>query len=663
MAVDAGEEDGISVDVRGDDVVEQDAEADSGVVPNPYPIADCDSLMDAACSMPWPSNLYLAPDESRATGYTLTFGETTLPANRHGKHIKPGPYKQMDGYDVGVPLVVMFANIDIASMASEAQLERSIEESAPIVWFEVTADGFKRIPYWVELDASEEDVAKKTLFVRPAVILEEATRYVVAFRNLKTTAGASIGASDGFRALREGNTVGDSILAQRQERFDEIFALLEAEGIERSSLTLAWDFVTASSDAMHGRMLKIRDEAFETVGASGPAMSVTGINEFATTEDGTNRPVDAQIAFELHGTIEVPHYMRPRPEFGETWEFFLDADGEIAQNGTRRASFMAHIPRSVLGGAKPAGLIIYGHGLLGSRQEVRAKHLSRIANDFNYIIVGSDLMGMSGIDNAAALSTVGDASNFVAMADRLHQGMLEYLLLTRAAREQFEGLEPISARGIVIDKTRVHYMGGSQGGIFGATYMALTQDVTRGYLGVPGNNYSTMLQRSTGFNRFIDVMVVNYKESIDRALLLSTISLLWSNTEPVSYLRHIKAEPFAGNGPRDVLMTVAKADYQVAVVTNEVLARTDLGIGLMENYDSERTPWDVIQTPYPHTGSGIVLYDFGNPWPPPGNQHPSDGFGDSHSKISRLEISGVQLDHFFRTGEIIDVCEGEPCRF
>ena len=42
--------------------------------------------------MPWPSSLYLAPDATHDTGYALTFGATSLPANRMRQHIDPAPY-------------------------------------------------------------------------------------------------------------------------------------------------------------------------------------------------------------------------------------------------------------------------------------------------------------------------------------------------------------------------------------------------------------------------------------------------------------------------------------------------------------------------------------------------------------------------------------------
>ena len=51
----------------------------------------------------------------------------------------------------------------------------------------------------------------------------------------------------------------------------------------------------------------------------------------------------------------------------------------------------------------------------------------------------------------------------------------------------------------VIDTTRLYYDGNSQGGIMGGALVAVSPDIERGALGVPGMNYSTLLQRSVDF--------------------------------------------------------------------------------------------------------------------------------------------------------------------
>ena len=62
-------------------------------------------------------------------------------------------------------------------------------------------------------------------------------------------------------------------------------------------------------------------------------------------------------------------------------------------------------------------------------------------------------------------------------------------------------------------------------------------------------------------------------------------------------------------------------------------------------------------------GSGVVLFDFGNPWPAPSEVlPPTSEAEDPHGMPRREANHNRQLAHFLETGEIIDVCsdDGTP---
>ncbi len=650
---DTGEQIPRRADAAGDASLSDAVARDMAPPPPPpaWPVTQCDDLMPAACSMPWPSNLYLEPDEARETGHTLSFGVGSLPVNWDAIGMDPEPYRRMDGYGPGEPLLVLFPNLDASQLPDENAIEDSLAEDAKILWYEVTEGGLQRVPYWAELDGWEGDLAKKTLFVRPAVLLKEKTRYVVAFRGLQDTEGTAFEPSEAFAALRDGTT--EIPLAYRQARFNDLLGLLDAEGVPRETLTLAWDFNTASSQAMHGRLLEMRDHAFEEVGERGPLLTITEVVEFTEEED----PL---IALELQGTFNVPHYMKATPaiEGHHGWVFSEDFNGQLVQNGTRDPQFWVRVPRSALSGA-PHGLVQYGHGLLGNGTQVRGSFNSKIANDERLIFFACDWTGMSELDEPAINIMITELSRMPWLADRMHQGIIESLLLARAMRDRL-GVE-LEDRGVRINQGELFYSGISQGGIYGATYMAMSQDVTRGHLGVPGQNYSTLLHRSVDFEPFFAVVAAVYPSRADQAIALSAIQLLWNATDPVSHYRHISESPHPDTPAHQVLGAVARGDYQVAPVTMEIVARTGL-MALMENYDDERSPALVEATAYPHTGSALTNWHFGNPWPPAVNRPPEeDELGDPHGKPRRDDEHNRQMVHFFRTGEVIDVCNGGTC--
>lgn len=668
----AGGAGGAVVDA-GVDAAEPDAAA--------LPTGDCDPLDPAACALPWPSNRYLIPDTQRATGFTLTFGPTTLPKNNSNIHADPAPYARLDGYGTSTQIATVFPNLDITPIAGELDIAASLADDAPVVIWQ-WSDNPRRIPYFAELDATEADPAKQVLYVRPAEVLEESARYVVAFRGLKDRAGQPILAGEAFAKLRDGATTGDPALAPRQARFDELFDFLEAQGMDRGSLVLAWDFHTASCDAVHGPMLHIRDAGLAAAGPQGPALTFDRVEEYLETDDGSGMPVHPHTWLRLHGTFQAPHFMKESPEvlMVKGWVFNDGAKPfRPDQNGTREVGFWLIVPHAAKSG-RPMGLVNYGHGLFGDAEEVLEPGWTRpcgrfpprecgwwnarIGNEHDLIFFGADLVGMSQDDyDRAALTIVQDVSLFPWISDRLHQGLLEYMLLARAVRSQLATLPEIASRSIQVDASQLYYSGISQGAIFGAAYLALSPDTERAHLGVPGQNYSMFLSRSTGFSPFFGVLSAVYPSTADQAVLVSAIQLLWDGTENATYLRHVAAEPFPGNTPHALIAAPTKGDYLVPPISFEAAARTPgLGMPVVGTWDTERSVALATPVTYPHTGSGVVLYGLGNPWPAPGNRPPpEDPLGDPHEDLRHLDANSEQMVHFFRTGEIIDVCGGGPC--
>jgi hypothetical protein len=270
-----------------------------------------------------------------------------------------------------------------------------------------------------------------------------------------------------------------------------------------------------------------------------------------------------------------------------------------------------------------------------------------------------------------------DFSRFPFLSDRLHQGMLEWTLLMRAMHRRFPTMADPTMRGIRVNTDERFYSGISQGGIFGATYVAVSPDITRGHFGVPGLNYSTLLQRSGDFTLYFNTLRMSYTDSRDHAVLLSLAEIFWAQIDPISYVRHLTAEPFAGLPRHYGLWAPAKGDHQVSPVTDEVMARSSIDVPVMVPYDfgpMGRTPDFATTAMYPRRGSGIVVWDLGNPWQPAGNRTftPEEEmmFPDPHGRLRNLHAWHTrQMVHFFRgrpmneAPEIMDVCNGQACAF
>lgn len=654
--LDAAAPDADTPDAAPRDAATADAEPpDAGDPDTLYGPADCEALDPSHCAFPWPSSRFLVPDPRRATGYVLAPAPGTLPTSQTGVPVDPAILHRLDGYPIGTPIMTLLPRLDLGPLPQEDSIERSLAADSPLALFEVTANGARPIPCFAELDLRERDPAARTFIIRPAVLLREDTRYLVALRDLVGTDGAPINPSPAFAALRDGAAEAIPRLAARRDHFEEIFTLLDAAGWQRSSLTLAWDFHTASGEALHGDILHMRDEALDRVGPDGPPLVFDNITEYTPEQD-------PDIAIEITGHITVPHYMRPVEGFqGATaYVFDRDEDGRPIARGSRDAPFILLVPRRALDGI-PMGLMQYGHGLNGHFDQVGAGHQRRTANEYGYLYFGADMIGMSNGDVTNIIGIPYDANRFPWLADRLHQGMLESILLARAMKHRLAAMPQLIERGVVIDPERLYYEGNSQGGIFGATLLALSPDLERGVLGVPGQNYSTLLERSVDFSPFFLIFDAIYQRRRDQLMLLAIMQCLWDAIDPVSHYRHLVVDPHPQSGPNSALLGLAKGDWQVSLLTVEIVARSEVGVALMAHYDPERAPALVTPVDYPYTGAGIVNWHYGNPWPPPGNITPDDAIGDPHGWPRKEPEYRRQMIHFLETGEIIDVCDGAPC--
>lgn len=148
--------------------------------------------------------------------------------------------------------------------------------------------------------------------------------------------------------------------------------------------------------------------------------------------------------------------------------------------------------------------------------------------------------GLSEYDEATVIVMMaggdGGFTDFKIVPDRLHQGMLNAIVLMRMvtspafvkdASVTFNGKQVIST-----SPSDRFYNGNSQGGIMGGVYMAVSPDVTRGVLGVGGGPYALLLPRSSDFSELFTILKIRYPRSIDRMIILTLMQMLWDKMDP-----------------------------------------------------------------------------------------------------------------------------------
>jgi hypothetical protein len=272
-----------------------------------------------------------------------------------------------------------------------------------------------------------------------------------------------------------------------------------------------------------------------------------------------------------------------------------------------------------------------------------------------------------------------DMGNFPSLADRAQQGFVNFLYLGRLMiHEDGFAADPAfqDEHGApVIDTRELFYDGNSQGGIMGGALTALAPDFTKAVLGVPGGNYSTLLNRSVDWEgAYGEIAYAAYPDKIDQQLLFALVQMLWDRAETNGYAAFMGDDPLPNTPAHQVLFHVAWADHQVANVAAEVDART-MGARLLSSSLAEGRHWadvsgqrlfdleDLDETDDQgravHDGSALVYVDSGNAMPPHGNVPPRDG-SDPHGDPRNDPYAHEQRLHFFATGQIVDTRAGEP---
>jgi hypothetical protein len=243
------------------------------------------------------------------------------------------------------------------------------------------------------------------------------------------------------------------------------------------------------------------------------------------------------------------------------------------------------------------------------------------------------------------------------MFDRLHQGMLNNLLVMRLMST---GLDDDPMIGDLINGSQRYYWGISQGGISGGVYMALSSDVTRGVLEVPGQPYNLLLNRSVDFEPFFILFNVQFPDARAQQHLLGIIQMLWDRVEPQAYTKYMFEDTFSASpADRRVLIRAAIGDHQVTTFGAHIMARAmnaiHLDTGLRDVLGLEQDPGPIDQD-----GAVYAEWDFGLP-PEPYCNVPLSTCEDPHGKLRRLPSARTQLDEFFRTGVVTNTCTDGVC--
>jgi hypothetical protein len=603
----------------------------------PEPKPGCNPIDGDDCLSPFPSDFYRG-----ATSVQIPDG--VLPVQANGIPLSPARLNQKSGFSPATAFYVYFkAGVDPSRLpgGDADSLAASVMSSSAVQVIKAS-DG-TRVPVMAELDANVVTGDRQALIVRPMQRLEPNQRYLVALVNLLDGIGLPL-VTRSFFALRDQHPLSKA-LEKQKAHYDEIFSLLGKYGVERGRITLAWDVTTSDDGATTGRLTGMRDQAL----AMAPSLGYT-----ITAQ--VDSPGDANLLRQVQATVQTPWFLADQTQ---TSLLNFGSDGNPVMTAVADVPIVINIPQCSINATGPLPLVVFGHGLFGNAlTTLKSGTLQRIANQSCAIYAATDWIGVATDDKANVANAISaDLNGAYLVQDRLQQAHVNNLMMTRQLLTKLKDDPSLQPSGkALFDGSTAYYFGVSNGGIQGGTFLALTPDVQRGVLNVPGANWSLLIFRSTDFNSLRPLLASALPDPFDAQIAVGLLQSEWDFTDPGTYAPHLLAHPLDGVTVKQVLVQESEGDAQVSNLATRYLART-LGLdgieiinpvyGVAEKsapLDSAYTQWD----------SHLL------PLPPDSNTSLSDD-NNAHGAVWASDLAEQQIRAFLAPGgQVTDVCGG-PC--
>ncbi len=612
-------------------------------------------LMGETPLLPFPSMQLTAPDTDSATGHRLAIPEGLLPYSEGGSPLPVERLNRLDGFSVAGTHVVAFegVSLDGSGLPHWTDPAASLAADCP-VWL-LDLDRGERLPLFAELDAHPDAVPgeSQALLIRPLQALDFGARYaVVLTEDLRQLDGAAVPVPEGFAGLRDGAP--HPSLAGEQQRFDAIFEQIEAQGLPREELLLAWDFVTGSEAVTHAHL----DHLLAAVGQDLPPdpslMPDYVVDKVWSPDEGdVLSPYAWRVA---EGGFQLEGFLSPEGDFE------LGEDGLPRSQGDDEVYWMAFVPQSLRDApAGSAPVVVFGHGILASPKiylfyQEDPMAVQALADRLGAIVIGTEWRGLTTRDLGDAAAVANDFGTFHHLTDKMIQGLANASALPRLVRTRFaeaEILQATDGSGSLVDPERVYYYGISLGGIQGANLMAHTQDIDHAVLHVGGAVWSTMLERSSNWTAFETMMEYGVEDPLDRQVLYAVSQLMWDPVDPITHTASLKG--------RSLLWQESMGDEQVPNLCTHALARS-VGVPLLSPAVEPVLGLEELEGPLGPDAAALVQFD-----PQLGRPHdtnrPSEETG-AHYFPRHCEPVHQQIETFLQAGAegtIVHSCGEGPC--
>jgi predicted esterase len=545
-------------------------------------------------ALPFPSDLRLRPKLQGPTegpvgeaellmGYDLS----RLPRLRG----VPGRYVELidgriPGAGPGAAIYFRFAApLDPKTLPADAAA--SVEAGAGAVLIDVTkaSPGYgQRAPVLAAFHAEEGRTIGPnwlSLLPVPGLPLRERTTYAaVLTRKVRGAQGERLVRAPDLERLLAAEEPKEEPYRTAWRRYAPLRDYLEKGGIALDDVVAATVFTTQDATSS---MLKLRRAVY----AQAREPSPTDLR-YLRRHDG--------LTDVFLGSYESPNFQEGDPPYwDEGGGLKVDNKGEPVVVRTEKLRFALTVPT---GDPPPQGwpVILYAHGTGGDYQtfireglDLRAALVERTGADAGKPPVRMAMIGIDQVlhgprvpDGADPNITFFNIQNLLASRDNVKQGAADDFQLLRLVEGFVVDKAPVTGKAIRFDKSRIYFVGHSQGGLTGPLFLAAEPKVKAGVLSGAGAVLILSLLHKTEPTDIAGLVESLLQEApTPDHPLLNLLQAFFESSDPNNYGPLLFRRPPEGVPPKSVFQTMGLIDH-FTPVPNLAAFALSLGVQPLE---------------------------------------------------------------------------------
>lgn len=636
----------------------------------------CTDLIPEACLFPFPSMAHLRADPQSPTGWRVHLQADAIPypekvVGHRARFL--ARFNAADGFSIATPLLALFpsARVDERTLPHVTDLAASITPQSSVQVLD--RESGERVPVWAEMDNrailadGSLDHARRTMIIRPQAALRWGHRYAVVITDgVKDESGNPLPRPAAMQALIDQKPTGSVRLEAQRADFEALLAFLASHEVPRGRVVLAWEFVTMSRDFAEAPLRSVLEAARKAASKTFQyryQCHAANPDDRARLACAKEPGLHPTVWRRLEGTFEVPSFL-------DSEGFIQWSDDSPVVQGVEQAQFVAMLPASVAArGAGTVPIVQVGHGLVS-----HVAHYLMVSKDSNGTMqtidtigafaIGTQLRGLSTADLADLLNVIADFDTMFLVHDRLLQGLANQSLVVSFVNSTLAHDPALEAAGggSLIGPSHAGYFGISLGGMAGAAFMATSPEVKTGVFHVGSAMFSALLQHSSEFLPFQQVLDALYADPVTQQTMLAFLQRGLDPIDPINWRERLLDEPLTPLGRKNVLWQVSYNDTNAPDFGVYALLRSTSVPLVTPSTHEVFGVTATLAAPSPPGSSGMVIFDAGKEAPTYSNFGVKDN--GAHHALRCLPEVWAQVADFLapgREGTIILHCGGGPC--